>query len=230
MLNLIRLELKKQKFRGAPIGFCISTLAITFMVSLLYFSGDLTEDTPIASYEGLLLIIDTFVRVTFLIYSSVLLAKFVVGEYKDKTITNLFTYPIGRKKLIAAKLVIVSVWTFVAILLANVIVSTLLLLMESQFRKFSTPLDWIVVADHIVPMLANAVAAVGIAQIPLVFGLWRKSVPATIVSAVVLTIFINSTNEDMNLSQVLAVPLSFGAVGFLLAYLAMRRIDKADVV
>ena len=40
----------------------------------------------------------------FLVYSSVLTARFVIGEYDRRTIILLFSYPLNRKGLIAGKL------------------------------------------------------------------------------------------------------------------------------
>ena len=47
--------------------------------------------------------VNTMVKATFIIFASVLIARFIIEEYKSNTITVLFMYPINRKKLIIAK-------------------------------------------------------------------------------------------------------------------------------
>ncbi|UZM99759.1 ABC transporter permease subunit [Lysinibacillus sp. MHQ-1] len=45
-----------------------------------------------------------------LFFAATLIAKLIIGEYKFKTITLAFMYPVSRKKLIAAKLAIVMIF------------------------------------------------------------------------------------------------------------------------
>lgn len=42
-------------------------------------------------------ILGLFVRSVYIVFAAVLIAKLVIGEYRNKTITVMFTYPISRK-------------------------------------------------------------------------------------------------------------------------------------
>ncbi|MDI3410257.1 ABC transporter permease subunit [Bacillus sonorensis] len=55
-----------------------------------------------------LLLLGTFVRSVFIVFAGVLIAKLIIGEYKNRTITVMFTYPVSRKKLMAAKLLLTA--------------------------------------------------------------------------------------------------------------------------
>ncbi len=41
----------------------------------------------------------TMVRITFTIFTSVLIVKLIIDKYKNKSIAVMFTYPINRKKI-----------------------------------------------------------------------------------------------------------------------------------
>ena len=109
MLNLIRLEFRKHRFNGSWPGVLIANAVIIGLLMLMYVEPSSVEESALLSYTDALVFIETIVRATFIIYASVLLAHFVVDEFKNKTISLMFTYPINRKKLIAAKLIIVFV-------------------------------------------------------------------------------------------------------------------------
>lgn len=50
-----------------------------------------------ADAASMLLFIGIFVRSVFIVFAGVLIAKLVIGEYKNRTITVMFTYPVSRK-------------------------------------------------------------------------------------------------------------------------------------
>ena len=83
------------------------------------------EGSGLENYEVALSVIDSFVRAVFIIFASTLIAKLIIGEYKFKTITLAFMYPISRKKLMVAKLAIVMLFTFSMIIISNALITTI---------------------------------------------------------------------------------------------------------
>lgn len=229
MLHLIKLEFKKNKFKGNLLGVGIANIIISLFITLLYFDPVISEDVGILTYQEALFAIDTFIRATFIIYASVLLAKFVIEEYKSKTISLMFTYPVNRKKLIFAKLIIVALWTFLVIVASNIFVTGVFLTIDHSNHLIPETLDEGVIAKHAWNVLLNAVAAAGMSLIPLFFGMLKKSVPATVVSSIIIVAAICSNNNGFSLSMIIAVPLSLAAIGVLISYLSFRNIDKVDL-
>lgn len=230
MLNLIKLEWKKHKFRGSWLGFIIVNAFMLFTFGVIYADPmSIAEEINFNSYAGAFAIIDTFVRIIFIVYASVLLAKFVIEEYKNKTMVLMFTYPISRKKLIAAKLMIVSVWTFLAIIVSNLILTGALVLANSFYGYIPGTLEMDVLIRHGLKVLFHAAASAGLSLIPLFFGMWKKSVPATIISAVLLVSIINSDTGGFTLSSIVAVPIVLAVIGVLIAYLSIYNIDRTDL-
>lgn len=231
MLKLIKLEFKKNKFNGSWLSLLIVNVAILGMMLLLYFDIESLEgELMFANYQELFSIIDTFVRAAFIIYASALIAKFVIEEYRNKTMSLMFTYPINRKKLIAAKLVIVFIWTFLAIILSNFVITTILVLINNYFGYINDILTTDILINNVSQILLNAIAAAGLSLIPLFFGMWKKSIVGTIVSSVLIVSIINSSNGGFSLYSIIAIPLGLAVIGILIAYISISKIDKIDLI
>ena len=120
MEHLIRLELKKFgvgrniMFTVAAILFSILFITVSLVDSMT--DPEQTKDT----FESTFLIIGLLVSSIFLVYSSVLTARFVIGEYDRRTIILLFSYPLNRKGLIAGKMMIIMVYTAVSVMMGYI--------------------------------------------------------------------------------------------------------------
>lgn len=228
MLNLIKLEIKKFKLGGIIKGFLIATLCITAVICLPVLTPKST-DKPYNDFGDIVMMIDTFVRVVFIIYGSAMISKLVISEFKNKTINLMFMYPINRKKIVASKLIIVSMFTFMSIIIGNIIVALSMFLLNKYINFVSVATSQ-VICRNIIPILLNAVASSGIVLIPLLFGMWKKTTTSTIVSGVILTSLICSNGNGISLSQILPATLSIGGIGVLIAYLTIKNIENVDVV
>ncbi|GJM80376.1 ABC transporter permease [Paenibacillus sp. HMSSN-139] len=199
MLQLIKLELKKGRLTSYLWGSLIAYIAIAGMMMLIYFvDGANIEEPAFRDYAELLSMIDLLVRATFIVYASVLLSKLIISEFKDKTIALLFAYPVNRKKLIFAKLTMVFVWTFVNVIVANLLIDLIMVGVNTVAGYLSDPLQAELLFNHGLHVLMQAFGAAGMSLLPLVAGLrknrspppsyrlspsWRLSAPTTLASA-----------------------------------------------
>ncbi|WP_059041450.1 ABC transporter permease [Paenibacillus rubinfantis] len=230
MLQLIKLELKKGRLTSYLWGALIAYLCIAGAMSVIYFADPANlEDPSFRSQAEMLSMIDLLVRATFIVYASVLLSKLIISEFKDKTIALLFAYPVNRKKLIFAKLAMVFVWTFVNVIVANLLVGGLFIGINSIWGYLSDPLQTEMLLQHGLTVFMQAFGAAGMCLLPLVAGLRNKSVPTTIVSSIVIVMIVCSNNLGFSLSSILAIPLSLSVLGILITYLSFRKIDQMDV-
>ncbi|MFJ7668774.1 ABC transporter permease [Lysinibacillus sp. NPDC097195] len=229
MLNLMRLEMKKYQFARyvkAAIIANIAILGFMFMIVVISkFEGDIVlENYPIA-----FAIIDSFVRCVFIIFAATLIAKLIIGEYKNKTIITAFMYPINRKKFIAAKLAIVVLFTFSAIILSNIFVTIIFLVISTNFQLVQDTLTNAMIIQRIPTVLMNAVAASGMALIPLYFGMKKYSIPTTILSSLLIVMVVSSNTGSFSLNDIIIIPITLAIIGIVVAYLAIRNIEKVDV-
>lgn len=229
MLNLIKLELKRMNLVGVAITFVLINAAIVGMLMLLGIEPEATIEF-LSSSDDLRVLIELFVIAAFVIYASVLLSQIIVEEFKNKTISFLFMYPISRKKLLFAKLIIVSVLTFFFVIASTLIVYYSFLAFNNLYAFTPVELSLGLPSGYLLHLVVLAIACSGMSLIPLFFGMRKYSVPATIVSAIAIVALLSSSvnTNDTNLFSVTAVPVFLGLLGFLIAYLVVGRAVKQD--
>ncbi|MEK4854497.1 ABC transporter permease [Paenibacillus sp. FSL H7-0756] len=229
MLKLIRLELRKSKFTFLK-GVLIADLAILGFMILIAFTG--MDEGEFGTYGDLFQGVSVFVKAIYIIFASVLISKLVIDEYKNNTITVLFMYPVPRKMLMAAKLIIVFLFTFFTIWLSNIVISGILAgigYFLPDLIEGTLTMDLVMTYSMQAGM--DALYAAGIGLIPLYFGMRRKSVPATIVSAVLIVMLISSGfgNGSFRMGDLLGISVSLALAGVAVAYFSIRNIEHQDV-
>lgn len=230
MLNLMKLELKKNKMGWYFKGVVIANLSIIILLCLLPYLEGTEGELAFTGVSEALSVIGTFVRVTFVIFAAVLFSKLIIDEYKKNTISVLFTYPIPRKKIILAKILLITGITFVVIIVSNVIVSGIFIVVNNYANLVPNDLssDWLTTA--LINNVVQSLAATGMSLICLYFGMRKKSVPTTIVSSLIIVSLVNSNNNDFSLSSIIAIPLTLAVIGVCIAYFTFRNIDRVDIV
>lgn len=138
MLHLLKLEMKKCNLGWYVKGAMIANIMITAVVCCVIFIAQKEGDMPISTYEDVNVLIGASVRATFIVFASVLMAKLVVEEYKNRTILLMFTYPVSRKKLIASKLTLIAFLTFLTTMISNIVVAGIIPLYFGM-RNYSVP-------------------------------------------------------------------------------------------
>lgn len=229
MRKLISLEIKKYKLYGYWKGIAIANLAIMGLLCSIYFAGKGDGEIPFISYELVFIDFGSIIRATFTIFAATLIAKLVIDEYKNNSISLMFMYPIKRKQIMAAKLIIVAGFTFFTICASSLLIGSVFYLADSIFHFVPQALTAEVLRNGIIDMLLGAIASAGIALIPMYFGMLKKSVPATIVSSIILVSLSGSTNNGVSAFTYIAIPLVLAAIGCLIAYFSIRNIEKVDV-
>ncbi len=229
MLNLMRLEMKKYHLGSYVKGAIIANFIILGFLFLMVGISKVEGDQDLENYQVALSVIESMIRVVFSIFASTLIAKLIIGEYKFKTITLAFMYPISRKKLIVAKLAIVMLFTFSTIIISNAFITTAFCVISDKFDLIPNVLSSSLILQHIPSVLMNAIAASGIALIPLYFGMRKYSIPATIISSIIIVSLTSSNTGNFTLNDIIFIPITLAIVGLGIAYLAIRNIEKVDV-
>jgi len=229
MLKLMKLELKRFKLKGYMMGFGICTFFISLFMILMSFGPKFDGDLIIENYEMMFMMMSTFIRAVFMVYAGVLIANLIVSEFKDKSITLLFLYPVPRKKLLAAKLLIVVILTYLAMLLSYIIVGSILVTVTQITELVPDSLTFDLIQKSTIGFIYSALAATGMSLISLLFGMRKKSTVATIVSSVILVLIVCSNNMGYSLDQIIIIPIILALIGVSIAYMAIHKIDHVDI-
>jgi ABC-type transport system involved in multi-copper enzyme maturation permease subunit len=227
--KLISLEIKKFKLFSYLKSVLIADVVIMGVLCLIYFAEKREGAIAYPSYAIAFEVFGSIIRPIFIIFSAVLISRIIIDEYKSNSITLLFMYPISRKKIMLAKLTIVACFTFLTIILSNLLMGSVFYLADSYLHFVPRGLTVEVLKDGLINFVLGALASTGIALIPLYFGMRKKSVPATIVSAIILVSLTNSTIDGVNLATIIIVPIILAIAGGLIAYFSFRNIEKIDI-
>lgn len=230
MLKLMKLEWKKTKFGWYRNGAIIANVIMAALLCLIGYVESNEGQSAFNGFQEAFVVIGAIVRATFIVFAAVLIARLVIEEYKNKTITILFSYPISRKKIIASKLCIVGGLTFIAIIVSNAFVALVFFSVNAylQFIPGSLPLEMVV--QQVVSMFAFAFAASGTSLIPLFFGMRKLSVPETILSSILITAIVSAHNPVFSLASIIYIPLSLAVVGLVLAAATVRKVEQVDII
>ena len=190
MRNLIALELKRNRLRSYHIAVLIcgvTMLGFQYLMAAIPYMDPTEPDAELFSQYPFLMGITSLVCMAiFSILSAVMASRFVVEEYSGKRAILLLSYPISRKKVLCAKLMLVFAYTVSAMLLCGAVIQTVFFLTESLFPLCSDQLTVEVVLQSLGFLLCCSILAGLLGVVSLWFGFRKKSVSMTIVASVIL--------------------------------------------
>ncbi|MDE6962480.1 MAG: ABC transporter permease [Lachnospiraceae bacterium] len=228
MLKLIRMEWKTNR-----IGKYIRN-AVILTASLLAFSmlvgAELDRDVPPIYGKSMLIAgVDLFTHMGYIIFTGVMLAVFITGAYENRTINLLFSYPIKRRKILAAKLLAVWIFNYAALVLSKLAIYAGLFL-TSPYTGISVGDIRLGEASFYLNILISSAVMVSISFVALLIGTWMHSSKSVIVASVILTFFTQGNIGEFTLIgsipfYIVLMLLSIAAVVLLLA-----DVEKRDVM
>lgn len=230
MLKLMKLELRKFRLSNYIRAAWIANVCILTVICVASTNAEMKSEILLNNYGMAFSLIDTLVRATYIVFASVLISKLVIEEFRSKTITVLFMYPIPRKKIIIAKLLVVVLFTLVANVVASIFARIGFLVFDYFVSVITEPLTQVVAIESIIRMTVSALATSCLSLIPLYFGMRKHSVPATIVSSLIVVAIVCQNINGFSLYSIIAVPITLAFLGVATAYLTISNIDHVDVL
>ncbi len=229
MLHLMKLELKKFKLGWYVKRAIIANIVILALMIFVSIIAQVEGDAEIRDPETILLMASTIVRATFIVFGSVLIARLIIGEYKNKTILLMFSYPINRKKMMASKLAITAIVTFISVVLSNILVVGVFFGIDSYFSILPNSFTVDQLMQEGIKLVPLAIATAGMSLIPLYFGMRKRSVPTTIVSSLIVVSIAINNNPMFSTATFLPLQLALAALGVAIAYYGIKNIEKEDI-
>lgn len=229
MLKLVKLEWKTNRIGRYMRNAVIMTAAL--MAFSLVMAPELSADTAAAIYGKNVLnaAVDLLTHMAYIIFTGVMLASFIVGVYENRTIYLLFSYPVRRGKILAAKMLAVWIFNFAALVLSKMAIYAGLLAAKS-FTGISAaeirPGD----PSFYLNILISSAVMVSISFVALLVGMRIHSSKAVIVAAVILTFFTQGNIGELTLNNSIPfygvlILLSIAAVA-----LALADVERKDVM
>lgn len=234
MFKLIRLEWKKNNtgkyIRNAII---MSALICLFIFTLCYqgIANDPDIGIPDAApgKSAVSSSIELFTSMAFLIFTSVMLATYIVSAYKNKTMNLMFSYPIKRKKILISQMLAVWIFNFTALMLTKLLIYGVIFL-GSQFMVSSFPLDYNMASTGFyIQLILKSIVIVTMSFIALFIGMAMKSSKAAIVSSFLLIFLTQANVGDFSLSDNVILPVALIVLSLIFAFLSIHNVETKDL-
>lgn len=214
MIKLIKLEWKKNNIgKSIRIALIMTAVLALFIVGS---AGELRSEETIEIYGKSMIdaTVDIFTHISYIIFTGVMLAVFLVGAYEKRTINLMFSYPIRRKKIMLSKMLSVWIFDYIALVISKLLIYAVLLATKSftHLSVVDIPMGSL---DFWLNFFLSSAAMVSIAFIALPIGLKFRSSKAAIVAAVVIACLTQGNIGSFTLAD--SVPF----YGFLFALAAV---------
>ena len=243
MLSLIKIEINKvskSKLFLAWFATILIVLGVTGIIimglgtdnKLGEFVGQGSNNFRIADKWGnwaiaTSLFSSLFTKAAYLIFEAYLLSIIFIDEFKQRTIFQLFSYPISKIKLLWGKVISVIVISFIAHFTAHLVIQLLIKLVAVL-----TESNYIPVVNQLINLIGISFGTVLIGILPFVIGMIKYSTPITMLSGLGLAALLSNatpgslTNNFVNNSLFL-IFASF--ISIIIASVSIYNISRKDI-
>ena len=166
----------------------------------------------------------------FLIYTSVMLASFIVSAYKNKTMNLMFSYPIKRQKILASQMIAVWTFNFAALILTKLAIY-MCVFFGAKFMQSSFAVDFSIGSlSFYIQLILKSVVIVSMSFIALFVGMALKSSKATIVTSFLLIFLTQANIGDFTMAGNAVFPIILTAISLLFAALSIINVESKDLI
>lgn len=223
MKRLMTLELRKNNVKPYLIGAVCITLA---MFGFLYILAGV-DDEEMPTYADVVMIVSILNMASYCILSAVMFSRFVIEEYTGKRAILLFSYPVNRMKVLLAKVLLVCGFVFSFSLISNLIVFGFFNVTEYFLPLMREGNLHQTMINSILMIIIESFLAIAISLIAMAVGMWKESLPATIVTAVIICSPISNLGGSP-LLMLIGTSCIF-IVAIIAFALTMKKVDEMEV-
>ena len=243
MLSLIKIEINKVSKSKLFLAWFVTILIVLGVTGIIImglgtdnklgeFVGQSSNNFRIADKWGNWAIATSlfsalFTKAAFLIFEAYLLSTIFIDEFKQRTIFQLFSYPISKIKLLWGKVISVIVISFIAHFTAHLVIQLLIKLVAVL-----TESDYIPVVNQLINLVGISFGTVLIGVLPFVIGMIKYSTPITMLSGLGLAALLSNatpgslTNNFVDNSLFL-IFASF--ISIIIASVSIYNISRKDI-
>ena len=243
MLSLIKIEINKVSKSKLFLAWFFTILIVLGVTGIIImglgtddklgeFVGQGSNNFRIADKWGnwaiaTSLFSSLFTKAAFLIFEAYLLSIIFIDEFKQRTIFQLFSYPISKIKLLWGKVISVILISFIAHFTAHLVIQLLIKLVAVL-----TESNYIPVVNQLINLIGISFGTVLIGVLPFVIGMIKYSTPITMLSGVGLAALLSNatpgslTNNFVNNSLFL-IFASF--ISIIIASVSIYNISRKDI-
>ena len=243
MLSLIKIEINKVSKSKLFLAWFVTIFIVLGVTGIIImglgtdnklgeFVGQSSNNFRIADKWGNWAIATSlfsalFTKAAFLIFEAYLLSTIFIDEFKQRTIFQLFSYPISKIKLLWGTVISVIVISFIAHFTAHLVIQLLIKLVAVLTKS-----DYIPVVNQLINLVGISFGTVLIGVLPFVIGMIKYSTPITMLSGLGLAALLSNatpgslTNNFVD-SSLFLIFASF--ISIIIASVSIYSISRKDI-
>ena len=172
--------------------------------------------------------VELFTHMSYMVFTGVMLAGFIVGDYERGTIRLLFSYPIKRQKIMLSKILAVWIFNFTALVASKLLIYSMVLLTRSFTHIPATDIPY-ASGPFWVEIFLSSAAMVSISFIALLVGMKMVSSRATVVTAVIVVCFTQGNIGEYTLANSVPFYMFLFALSVVSVFLSIYNVEAKDV-
>ena len=243
MLSLIKIEINKVSKSKLLLAWFVTILIVSGVTGIIImglgtdnklgeFVGQSSNNFRITDKWGnwaiaTSLFSSLFTKAAFLIFEAYLLSIIFIDEFKQRTIFQLFSYPISKIKLLWGKIIsvilIACIAQFSAYLVIQLLIKLVAILTESNY---------IPVANQLINLAGRTFATVLIGLLPFFLGMIKHSTAITIFTGLGLAALLSNASPG-SLSNNIADNLFFlifaSFISLMITSFSISSISRQDL-
>ena len=243
MLSLIKIEINKVSKSKLLLAWFVTILIVSGVTGIIIMG--LGTDNKLGEFVGqgsnnfriadkwenwaiaTSLFSALFTKAAFLIFEAYLLSLIFIDEFKQRTIFQLFSYPISKIKLLWGKVISVILISFIAHFTAHLVIQLLIKLVAVL-----TESNYIPVVNQLINLIGISFGTVLIGVLPFVIGMIKYSTPITMLSGLGLAALLSNatpgslTNNFVD-SSLFLIFASF--ISIIIASVSIYNISRKDI-
>ena len=243
MLSLIKIEINKVSKSKLLLAWFVTILIVSGVTGIIImglgtdnklgeFVGQSSNNFRIADKWGNWAIATSlfsalFTKAAFLIFEAYLLSTIFIDEFKQRTIFQLFSYPISKIKLLWGKVISVIVISFIAHFTAHLVIQLLIKLVAVL-----TESNYIPVANQMINLAGITFATVLIGLLSFVLGMIKHSTAITMLTGLGLAALLSNVSPG-SLSNNIADNLFFlifaSFISLMITSFSIFNISRQDI-
>ena len=243
MLSLIKIEINKISKSKLLLAWFVTILIVLGVTGIIImglgtdnklgeFVGQSSNNFRITDKWGnwaiaASLFSSLFTKAAFLIFEAYLLSIIFIDEFKQRTIFQLFSYPISKIKLLWGKVISVILISFIAHFTAHLVIQLLIKLIAVL-----TESNYIPVVNQLINLVGTTFGTVLIGVLPFVIGMIKYSTPITMLSGLGLAALLSnatlgSLTNNFDNNSLFLIFASF--ISIIIASVSIYNISRKDI-
>jgi hypothetical protein len=234
MIKLLKLELKKQNIRTYIISSIIVSIVMLGFLFLFAYAPQIDSNDKdlsfFAGYKNIISLFSMFNMFVFAVLGSVMYSKFIVEDYMDNKLILLFSYPIPRKKVLLSKIMLIGGFVILAMILSLLFNFVTFISLDYFLKWMNDSFSMAFFVELIEKSILMTISAFCVSFFACALGFIKKSVPTTIVSAMILSSMLSNSGVSNNKSliyifAIILICLTVGSFVYLL-----NKVQKMEVL